>query len=125
MMEIVNLLAPHFNTIFIDTPPLLAVTDALVLAPRMDGVILVVDPRQTKRGAIKHAIEQLRQVNANLLGVVLNNVKVGRSHYYYNRDYYYGKPYGKAAEAVVEPFEPDGDVDQVEKELAAKVNSSK
>lgn len=125
MMEIVNLLAPHFNTIFIDTPPLLAVTDALVLAPRMDGVILVVDPRQTKRGAIKHAIEQLRQVNANLLGVVLNNVKVGRSHYYYNRDYYYGKPYGKAAEAVVEPFEPDGDVDQAEKELAAKVNPSK
>jgi non-specific protein-tyrosine kinase len=125
MMEIVNLLAPHFNTIFYDTPPLLAVTDALVLAPRMDGVILVVDPRQTKRGAIKHAIEQLRQVNANLLGVVLNNVKVGRSHYYYNRDYYYGKPYGKAAEAVVEPFEPDGDVDQAEKELAAKVNPSK
>ncbi|MBA4376795.1 MAG: hypothetical protein C0401_11580, partial [Anaerolinea sp.] len=95
MMEVINLLGKHFNTIILDTPPLLAVTDALVLAPRMDGVILVMDPNKTKRGALKHAIEQLRIVNANLLGVVLNNVKVKRSQYYYNHKYYYGKQYGK------------------------------
>ena len=98
MQEVVETLSSHFDPIFIDTPPLLAVTDALVLAPRVDGVILVIDPNKTKRAALQHSIEQLKQVNANLLGVVLNNVKISRSHYYYNRDYYYGKPYGKAAE---------------------------
>ncbi|MCE5206766.1 MAG: polysaccharide biosynthesis tyrosine autokinase [Chloroflexi bacterium] len=98
MQEVIQMLGAHFNPIIIDTPPLLAVTDALVLASKVDGVILVFDPNKTKRAALQHSIEQLKHVNANLLGVVLNNVKVSRSHYYYNRDYYYGKPYGKAAE---------------------------
>ncbi len=98
MVEVIDLLENRFDTLILDTPPLLAVTDALVLAPRADGVILVMDPSITKRGALRHAIEQLRQVNANLLGVVLNNVKVKRSQYYYNRSYYYGKQYGKTSE---------------------------
>jgi Mrp family chromosome partitioning ATPase len=57
-------------------------------------VILVVDPKKTKRSAIKQAIEQLQRVNARLLGVVLNNIKIKRSSYYYNREYYYTKHYG-------------------------------
>jgi capsular exopolysaccharide synthesis family protein len=91
MKNIISILGEHFNSIILDTPPLLAVTDALVLAPHMDGVILIIDPKKSKRGAIKHAIEELRRVNANVLGVVLNNVKVKWSHYYYNRNYYFGK----------------------------------
>jgi non-specific protein-tyrosine kinase len=101
MIEIIDLLEHRFDNLILDTPPLLAVTDALVLAPRADGVILVIDPSKTKRGALRHAIEQLRQVNANLVGVVLNNIKVKRSQYYYNRSYYYGKQYGKVGEAAV------------------------
>jgi non-specific protein-tyrosine kinase len=110
MMEIINFLGTHFDTIILDTPPLLAVTDALVLAPRVDGVILVMDPTKTKRGALRHAIEQLSRVNANLLGVVLNNIKVKRSQYYYNRNYYYGKRYGKAAN---EPAENESQGEEV------------
>ena len=107
MMDIINFLGTHFDTLILDTPPLLAVTDALVLAPRVDGVILVMDPTKTKRGAIRHAIEQLKRVNANLLGVVLNNIKVKRSQYYYNRNYYYGKRYGKTANEPVEEVPGD------------------
>jgi non-specific protein-tyrosine kinase len=103
MLEVIKVLGTHFDTIILDTPPLLAVTDALVLAPRMDGVVLVMDPTKTKRGALRHAIEQLQRVNAPLLGVVLNNVKVKRSQYYYNRNYYYGKQYGRLEEVVDEP----------------------
>jgi non-specific protein-tyrosine kinase len=95
MVEVIHLLATHFDTVIIDTPPLLAVTDALVLSPRVDAVILVIDPNKTKRASIRHAIEQLRRVNANLVGVVLNNVKNKRSSYYYHRGYYYGKEYGR------------------------------
>ncbi len=102
MTEFINLLVSKFDTLILDTPPLLAVTDALVLAPWMDGVILVVDPTKTKRGALRHSIEQLKRVNANLLGVVLNNIQVKRSQYYYNRNYYYGKQYGRASEIAPE-----------------------
>ena len=91
MMNVISSLGEHFNSIILDTPPLLVVTDALVLAPHMDGVILIIDPRKSKRGAVKHAIEELRRVNANLLGVVLNKVKVKWFQYSYNRNYYYGK----------------------------------
>jgi len=120
MMEVVKLLGTHFNTIILDTPPLLAVTDALVLAPRVDGVILVIDPKKTKRGGVQHAIEQLKHVNANLLGVVLNNVKFKNSPYYYNRDYYYGKPYGKAAEEAQDSGELIEKIDKINKETEAK-----
>jgi Mrp family chromosome partitioning ATPase len=68
-----------------------------VLTKNVDGVILVVDPKKTKRSAIKQAIEQLQRVNARLLGVVLNNIKIKRSSYYYNREYYYSKHYGKTS----------------------------
>jgi non-specific protein-tyrosine kinase len=112
MTEVLKLLASRFNQVILDTPPLLAVTDALVLAPRVDGVILVIDPTKTKRGALRHALEQLQSVNANLLGVVLNNVKIKRSNYYYNRNYYYGKQYGKVSEQV-----NDQTLENPEKEL--------
>lgn len=110
MMDIIKFLGTHFDTLILDTPPLLAVTDALVLAPRVDGVILVMDPTKTKRGAIRHAIDQLNRVNANLLGVVLNNIKVKRSQYYYNRNYYYGKRYGKTANEPVEETPGDENI---------------
>lgn len=102
MLDVLKILEKHFDTLIMDPPPLLAVTDALVLAPRMDGVILIMNPHNTKRGALKHAIEQLKRVNANLLGIVLNNVQTKGSKYYYNRDYYYGKKYGKTADDVPE-----------------------
>lgn len=120
MVEVIKLLTTHFNTIILDSPPLLAVTDALVLAPRVDGVILVIDPRKTKRAAVQHVIEQLKQVNANLLGVVFNNVRIDRTHYYYNRDYYYGKPYGKAVEEAQDSVELIGKMDKMNKETESK-----
>jgi Mrp family chromosome partitioning ATPase len=95
MVEIVQTLKEHFELVIIDTPPALVVTDANVLATRADGVLLVISPRLTKRAAIKHAIEQLVQVNANIVGVVLNGVDVKRSRYSYYRGYYhkYGRGY--------------------------------
>lgn len=98
MQDVLRLLEKHFDMVLLDSPPLLAVTDALILAKSVDGVLLVVDPKKTKRGAIRQAIEQLQRLDARLLGVVLNNIKVKRSSYYYNRDYYYSKQYGRTSE---------------------------
>lgn len=96
MAEIINQLANQFNTIVIDSPPTNMVTDALVLSPRVDAVLLVVKPSETKWAVLRQAIEQLQRVNANLIGVVINDVNINRSRYYYYRGYYrrkYGKGY--------------------------------
>ena len=98
MQDVLSLLEKHFDMVLLDSPPLLAVTDALILAKSVNGVLLVVDPKKTKRGAIRQAIEQLQRLDTRLLGVVLNNIKVKRSSYYYNRDYYYSKQYGRTSE---------------------------
>jgi non-specific protein-tyrosine kinase len=113
MIEMLNLLEKRVDMMIIDSPPVLVVTDATVLASRMDGVILVVDTKKTKRSAVKHAVEQLHQVNAHIIGVVLNNAKTKRSQYYHSRNYY-TKPKEKidhGQPAPVEPAELVADVD--------------
>jgi len=80
------------------------VTDALVLAPRVDGVLVVIKPSVTKRAALKHTLEQLRQVKANVIGVVMNDVKIDRSHSYNYQGYYYSQKYAKGYH-VTEPSE--------------------
>lgn len=71
--------------VLFDSPPVLAVTDAVVLAPRLDGVVLVIKPGVTKLAACRQAVEQLRRVGANLLGVVVNDVPLKRGRYSYYR----------------------------------------
>jgi len=116
MSEILKQLSDQFNTVIIDSPPTLLVTDAMVLAQRVDGVLLVVKPSVTKWASLRQAIEQLQRVKANLLGVVVNDVNVGRSRYYYYRGYYkqkYGKGYhyaeNDAPELVAETKTTDSD----------------
>ncbi|MGB3716588.1 MAG: polysaccharide biosynthesis tyrosine autokinase [Candidatus Promineifilaceae bacterium] len=85
-------LAAQYDFVLIDSPPVLAVTDAVVLSRRSDGVILVADAGSTRRGQLKQAVEQLRSSNAHLLGVVLNRLTPrsdGYYTYYYYRQSYY------------------------------------
>ena len=91
MAEILRQVQEKAEIILIDTPPLLAVTDAAVLARRVDGVLLVIKPGVTKMAACRQAVDQLRRAGANLLGAVLNDVVVDNSRYYYYRykGYYY------------------------------------
>ena len=98
MVQILSEVGALVDTIMLDTPPVLAVTDATVLASRVDGVLLVVKPGVTKMAAARLAVEQLQQVGARVLGVVLNDVELGRSRYgyYRNRGYYaYHDYYGE------------------------------
>jgi len=88
MLEILHQIGAQSDLLIVDSPPVLAVTDASVLAPRMDGVLLVVKPGVTKFMAVKQAVEQLRRVGANVIGIVLNEVEFKRSRYYY-KSYYY------------------------------------
>jgi len=95
MSEILRKLASQFDMTIIDAPPFLVVTDALVLAPRVDGVLIVIKPSLTKRAALNNLLDQLYQVKANVIGVVLNDVKIDRLQPYNYYGYYYSKKYRK------------------------------
>ncbi len=94
MKEFLKDVKEKYDMILIDTPPIIAVTDSSVLSTMVDGVILVVRSAQSKREAVVHAVEQLKRVEAPVLGVLLNGIQaknVYGSYYYYNYyHYYYG-----------------------------------
>ncbi|MEO8287715.1 MAG: CpsD/CapB family tyrosine-protein kinase [Chloroflexota bacterium] len=83
MGEILDILKLKVEYILIDTPPIIAVTDAAILSPRVDGVLLVVNAGKTRRDLAVKARDILQQINANILGVVLNNAEVDKSAYSY------------------------------------------
>ena len=76
--------------VLVDTAPILAVADTLVLAPKSDGVIVVVDSTSTSRAAVEHSREQLEQIGGNVIGGIFNNFDPARARYYssYYRYYY-------------------------------------
>jgi non-specific protein-tyrosine kinase len=69
--------------VLVDTPPAGALADVAVLAPRLEGMLLVVSAGKTKRDMARRAREQLERVNANLLGVVLTDVRANDKLYRY------------------------------------------
>jgi len=90
MRTLLEELKQSYTRIIIDTPPTLVITDAQIVSTLCQGVILVIDSEKVKKDAAIKAKASLDKVNANIIGVVLNNVsqKNNDSYYYY---YYYGK----------------------------------
>jgi capsular exopolysaccharide synthesis family protein len=82
-----ELLRRHFQYVIVDGPPVLAVTDAAIIATQVDGVVLVVGSKTPGPTAAK-ARDALRNVSARVLGALMNNVKINTSeHPYYSSDY--------------------------------------
>ncbi|MBY0496000.1 MAG: polysaccharide biosynthesis tyrosine autokinase [Cyanobacteria bacterium] len=84
-------LTEHFDWIIIDSPPVMAVTDASIIAHGAAGVIFVVGSEMTSKGAAKAALEQLDSAKAKYVGGILNRVDIRRNAYYYSR--YYRREY--------------------------------
>jgi capsular exopolysaccharide synthesis family protein len=79
----------EFDHVIIDTPPCLSVTDAVVLSPEVDRVLLVARSGQTTKPALRRACDLLLQVDARVMGVVLNafDIRSTDSYYYYGARY--------------------------------------
>lgn len=90
MGSLLHDLAEQADMVLVDCPPALPVADAAALASAVDGVLLVVEAGRTPREAAQHAVENLRQVKANLVGVVLNGVSARKGSYYDYKKYYRG-----------------------------------
>lgn len=101
--ELVQSLKLKYDVIIFDTPPVVGIGDAVVVAKEMDGVLLVVQYRKYPRDVIIRAKEILNTMDLPQLGVVLNNVNVRRDDYYYyhhaegSGSYYYRSPESVAA----------------------------
>src|SRR5436190_3160699 len=99
---ITNLGTGPFDWVIIDTPPVLAVTDAVILAGRVSGVVFVVGYEMTRRAHAERALETLQSGHPKSVTVVLNRVDFNRNKYYYSRYYgyqyksYYGQSQGAA-----------------------------
>jgi len=99
MSGMLETLKEQYEFILIDSPPVLPVTDSVVMATKADGVLLVVKGGEWGRDVVQKAVAQLDAVRSRLIGVVLNCVDVtrGGSPYYYYRHYYGHQYYGKNA----------------------------
>lgn len=112
MQQLLKGLRRTADYVLLDTPPVSAVSDALVLAPESDAVILVADANKATRGQIEHVRDQLEQVGGNIIGGIYNNFDPATAKYgYYYRGYYrYGYSgyggYGKYGGYHDEKFTP-------------------
>jgi succinoglycan biosynthesis transport protein ExoP len=88
MSDLIDRLKKNHDFILVDTPPMLAVSDAIVLGPRLDGAILVVRGGKTPREALKQAREKLDAHKIKVLGAIINHVEMRDFDYYYTDAYY-------------------------------------
>ena len=89
MHELIQQCRGQYDHVVIDTPPVLSVTDAVLLSVEADSCFLVVRAAKTTKAALRRARDLLRQVNARLMGVVLNAVDLQSEDAYYYYYYYY------------------------------------
>ena len=79
----------RYDKVVFDSPPISSVTDAVVLSKLMDSVLYVVHGGTTTRETAAHGSRVMRDVDAKVIGAVLNNIDIGRENYYYSHYYHY------------------------------------
>jgi polysaccharide biosynthesis transport protein len=87
MRDVLTELREKYDHIVLDTPPTLSVTDAVVLSPRADAIVLVIRSGSTTKQALRRSRDILMQVNARVSGVLLNAVDLSSPDYYYYYEY--------------------------------------
>mgnify|MGYP003971349769 FL=1 len=92
---LLNYLKHEFDFIVIDTPPIMPATDALLMAPRTDGTVLVIKAGHADRKIIQSAVEQYHAARQPIIGTVLNRVNMKKEGYYRYYKKYYSSYYGQ------------------------------
>ena len=88
-----NRMVNEFDLVVLDSPPLMPVTDAMLLSTMVDGVVLVVNSSKTAKQHVRAAYSRLEFARAKVFGVLLNEVDVNSPHYKHYRQYYGGYGY--------------------------------
>lgn len=91
--ELLNRLSEEFEYILVDTPPVGMVTDAAVISDSVSGMVVVIKQNHTYKDRFDKTIENLKKVDANIIGYVLNAVDENKYSYKYGHYSYYGNEY--------------------------------
>jgi len=91
--DFLTTLRDHFDWVILDSPPIMAVTDAALVSHVVSGVLFVIGSEMTSRGVAQRALEQLTAAQGRTIGAVLNRVDLKRDAYYYSQ--YYRREYTK------------------------------
>ncbi len=107
-VRVVGELTERYDRVIFDSPPVAVVTDAAILSKLVDGTVLIMKCLKTTRDSAKHATHVLMDIEANILGAVLNDLDLSNRKYGKHYYYYYYKKYGyyyaeSEAAAEVEP----------------------
>ncbi len=92
MRDLISSLREKYDRIIIDSPPIMPVSDPLIVGGLADGVIMVSQAGSTGKAVVKKACQSLMKLNVHIIGIVLNKVRVrkrGYGYYYYYHNYYY------------------------------------
>jgi polysaccharide biosynthesis transport protein len=90
MKEFVQEVKRRYDFVFFDSPPIMGVSDASVLASMVDLTLLVIQYRKYPQAMTLRAKQMVEKVGGTLLGMVLNNINISQdSYYYYYSGYYY------------------------------------
>jgi capsular exopolysaccharide synthesis family protein len=98
MKALIQDISKEYGRIIIDSPPIEAVTDPVIISRLVEGVVLVIKVGNTSRDLITNALNRLKDVQARILGGILNDIEVGKDAYYYYYHYYYRYYYGDNGE---------------------------
>ena len=110
MSQTIKDLEERFDLVIFDTPPMI-VSDAQILSSKVDGVIFVVIPGQTRAIAALRPIEELRRIDSHVMGVVANKIPKSRDYYYGGYNYYspYSSNYSYHSESIIPSPENESD----------------
>jgi Mrp family chromosome partitioning ATPase len=95
MKKFIEETGARYDITLFDSPPLVAVTDPVLLVPAMDGIIQVVRGNKTSKKIIRRGSQILNYAKSRTIGLVLNNVDTRSGYYYYYYRGYYYKGYYK------------------------------
>jgi capsular exopolysaccharide synthesis family protein len=119
MKAALETLSAQFDFLIIDSPPILALADSIVLSTQTDGVILVARAKKTKGKQLKMTVERLREVDAHIIGVSLNGVSSkgdGFAYYYYQGNEFQNIPIEKRSAFFLNSKRANGSSPQIETE---------
>jgi Mrp family chromosome partitioning ATPase len=100
MVDLLKDLKKHYDVVLVDAPPLLPVADSIVLSKKVDGVFLVYKVGKVPRNSLRLSKERLEAVSANVMGVVLNDIKPETSGFPHASIYYQYKEHKKKKQAA-------------------------
>jgi Mrp family chromosome partitioning ATPase len=108
MREFIQKSRERYDFVFFDSPPIMGVSDASVLASEVDMALLVIQYRKYPQVMTQRAKAMVEKVGGNLLGVVLNNINISQDSYYYYYSGYYYDYYSKQDDDEADAKAADG-----------------